>query len=303
MIIPPSLKPGDKIGLFATARKVSMEEMLPAIEVLQSWGLEVVMANNLFAEDRQFAGTDEQRTKGLQTLLDDGLVKAVIIARGGYGTIRVVDHLNFSKFIQNPKWIIGFSDLTVLHSHIHQNFDISTLHATVAKLLPENEQAKESLRKILFGETLNYKIDPYLLNRNGNAKGQLIGGNLSLLYALTGSKSDIKTDGKILFLEDLDEYLYHIDRMMLSLKRSGKLNRLSGLVVGGMSDMKDNVIPFGKTAEEIIYDAVKAYDYPVCFNFPAGHIPENSALVFGMEVELNVSEDSVRLNTVSSQTL
>lgn len=288
-IQPPYLKKGDTIGIIACARKISREEISPAVEILKSWGLEVIQSKNLFNADHQFSGTDAERTKDLQTMLDDASVKAVISARGGYGTMRIIDKINFEKFKKNPKWIVGYSDITVLHSHIH-TLGFETLHATMPINFTKNEDALESLRKALFGENINYEIEPHPLNRKGIAVGELIGGNLSLLYALTGSISDIDTTGKILFIEDLDEYLYHIDRMMMNLKRSRKLSRLAGLVVGGMTDMKDNTIPFGKTAEEIILDSVKEYNYPVCCNFPAGHVDKNVALYLGRKAKLEVTE-------------
>ena len=291
MTIPSYLKKGDKIGIVACARKISKKELQPAIDILKGWGLEVVLSKNLFNSYHQFSGTDEQRTEDLQTMLDDASVKAVISARGGYGTVRIIDNLDFTTFKKNSKWIVGYSDITVLHSHIH-NFGIETIHATMLVNFENNEEAAETLRKSLFGEIINYEFQSHSLNRKGIAEGLLVGGNLSLLYALTGSDSDINTKGKILFIEDLDEYLYHVDRMMMNLKRSGKLNELAGLVVGGMTDMKDNAVPYGKSAEEIILDAVKEYNYPVCFNFPAGHIERNLALYFGRNYALNVGEKS-----------
>lgn len=284
---PEFLKKGDKIGIIAPARKVSMEEMLPAIEILNSWGLEVVLGKNLFCEENQFSGSDEQRAEDLQTMLNDSSIKAIISARGGYGTLRIIDKIDFSEFIKQPKWIIGYSDITVLHSHIH-TLGIATIHATMPINFTKNTEATESLRKGLFGETITYNFQTHPLNKNteNNTEGEIIGGNLSLIYALATSVSDIDTKGKILFIEDLDEYLYHIDRMMLNLKRSGKLTDLKALVVGGMTDMKDNAIPFGKTAEEIILDAVKEYNYPVYFAFPAGHIDRNLALYFGKKAKL-----------------
>lgn len=287
MTAPPYLKKGDKIGIVAPARKISKEEIQFAVEAFQKWGLEVVFGKNLFQAENQYSGSDEQRASDLQAFLDDSSVKAVISARGGYGTLRIIDKLDFTKFQKNPKWIIGYSDITVLHSHIH-NFGIETLHATMPINFQKNEESVETMRKVLFGEKLSYEMQNQPLNRKGEASGELVGGNLSLLYALQGSKSDISTDGKILFIEDLDEYLYHIDRMMISLKRSGKLSKLSGLVVGGMTDMKDNTVPFGKIAEEIIMDAVKEYKYPVCFGFPAGHQEKNLALPFGRRAKLIV---------------
>lgn len=294
MTRPPNLKKGDKIGIAAPARKISKEELQYALDLFTGWGLEIVFGKNLFNEDHQFSGTDEQRSSDLQSMLDDSSIKAIISARGGYGTIRIIDKLDFTEFRKHPKWMIGYSDMTVLHSHIH-NFGIETLHATMPINFSKNKEATETLRKVLFGEKLFSEFGSHPLNRKGSAEGELVGGNLSLLYALTGSISDVDTKGKILFIEDLDEYLYHIDRMMINLKRSGRLENLKGLIVGGMTDMKDNTIPFGKTAEEIILDAVQEYEYPVCFNFPAGHIDRNLGLVFGRKVKLEVKENKCEL--------
>jgi muramoyltetrapeptide carboxypeptidase len=291
MTTPPYLKKGDKIGIVACARKISKEQLQDAEKLFGNWGVEIVYGKNLFKEDHQFSGTDEERAEDLQAMLDDENIKAVISARGGYGTIRIIDKIDFAKFRKHPKWVIGYSDITVLHSHIH-NFGIETLHSTMPINFCLNDEANETLRKALFGEALSYEIVSHPLNRSGNAEGELVGGNLSLLYALTGSISDIDTTDKILFIEDLDEYLYHVDRMMINLKRSGKLSGLAGLIIGGMTDMKDNAVPFGKTAEEIICDAVKEYDYPVCFNFPAGHVDRNLAIIMGRKVKLEVDNGS-----------
>lgn len=291
---PPKLKPGDKIAIIATARKISTEEIKPAVEILQKWGFETAFGRNLFRENNQFAGTDKERTEDLQWALDDESINAILCARGGYGTVKIIDKIDFSKFTEKPKWIIGYSDVTVLHSHIHKNFEIETLHATMPINFPKNKEENESLislRKALTEEKISYEITPHPLNREGEAEGVLVGGNLSILYSLSGSKSDINTDGKILFIEDLDEYLYHIDRMMMNLKRSGKLANLAGLVVGGMSDMNDNTIPYGKTAVEIIKEAVEEYSYPVCFGFQAGHIADNKALILGRNAKLNVNNE------------
>jgi muramoyltetrapeptide carboxypeptidase len=290
MITPPYLKKGDRIGIVAPARKVSREEIQLAIEIFQKWGLKVVTGKNLFGSENQYSGSDEQRTEDFQKMLDDDSIHAVISARGGYGTLRIIDRLDFKKFQKNPKWIIGYSDITVLHSHIHQNFGIETIHATMPISFCKDEESVEALRNCLFGKNISYKINSHSLNQKGKAEGVLVGGNLSLLYALKGSKSDISTEGKILFIEDVDEYLYHIDRMMLSLKRANKLSKLAGLIVGGMTDMKDNEVPFGKTAEEIILDSVKKFGYPVCFGFPAGHQTKNLALILGRRVTLTVEE-------------
>lgn len=293
MITPPYLKTGDKIGIVACARKVSAEELEPALIAFKNWGLTVVPGRNLFKEKDQFAGTDEERAEDMQLMLDDPSIKAIICARGGYGILRIIDKLNFNSFRKNPKWVIGFSDVTVLHAHIH-NLNIETLHAKMLIDFMKDEGSSDTVKQALFGILKDYKMPSYSLNRRGTATGELVGGNLSLLYALSGSVSAIDTHGKILFIEDLDEYLYHIDRMMMNLKRSGKLSHLAGLIVGGMTGMKDNKIPFGKNAEEIILDAVKEYNYPVCFHFPAGHVDRNLSLYLGRKVQLKV-EEQVRL--------
>ncbi|MDQ3050663.1 MAG: LD-carboxypeptidase [Bacteroidota bacterium] len=288
---PAPLQPGDKIALVASARKVSPEEMQPAIDKLQSWGFEVVKGMYLFETDRQFAGTDQQRWADLQMMLDDASVKAILFARGGYGMVRIIDKLDFQRFLKSPKWLIGFSDVTVLHSHINVHHKTETLHAPMAINFPKTpEKILDKIRQLLSGQPVQYELSAHLFNRPGKAHAELVGGNLSLLYALAGTESDLHTKGKILFLEDLDEYLYHIDRMMMNLKRTGKLKTLKGLIVGAMNDMKDNTIPFGKSAEEIILEAVKEYDYPVCFGFNAGHLDENNPLVFGRKIKLVVTE-------------
>lgn len=295
LIQPPHLKKGDKIAIVASARKIVLEELDAAIRIFNSWGLEVVLSKNLFKQNNQFSGTDVERAADLQSALDDDSIKAIISARGGYGTIRIIDKIDFSKFIKNPKWVIGYSDITVLHSHIH-TLGIQTLHATMPINFSKNEEAVETLMKTLFAKEFAYEFDASVFNKKGVAEADVVGGNLSLLYALSGSVSDIDTKGKILFMEDLDEYLYHIDRMLLNLKRAGKLRHLAGLLVGGMTDMKDNAIPFGKTVEEIIIDAVKEYDFPVCFNFPAGHVDRNLALVLGKRMKLVVDEFGASLS-------
>jgi muramoyltetrapeptide carboxypeptidase len=292
MIIPPYLQKGDTIGIVSTARKVTPEEIFQAVEKFNEWGLNVVFGENLFNEYRQFAGTDEQRLLDFQKMLDEPKVKAVILARGGYGTVKIIDKIDFFSFAKNPKWILGYSDATVLHSHINKIFEIATMHCPMAFNFNAESatiEAIESIRKSLFGESLVYAFGPHFLNRNGMSEGILTGGNLSIIYSLTGTSSQIDTRGKILFLEDLDEYLYHVDRMMMNLKRSGLLSGLKGLMVGGMTEMKDNKIPFGLTAEEIILDAVKEYDFPVCFNFPAGHILNNRTLQLGRTVQLEIN--------------
>ena len=291
MILPSYLKKGDTVAIIATARKVSKEEIQPAVTFFESYGLCVVLGKNLFESSNQYAGTDVERAEDLQWALNDKSIKAIIIARGGYGTVRLMEHVDFTEFKRNPKWVVGYSDVTVLHSAIH-NIGVATLHATMPLNFSKNQDATRSLIKALLGKLTDIETEENYSNIAGTVQGQLVGGNLSLLYALSGTPFDIDTRDKILFIEDLDEYLYHLDRMMMQLKLSGKLSCLKGLIVGGITDMKDNAIPFGKFPEEIILDAVKDYDYPVCFDFPAGHIDRNLAMYFGREVELNVTDNA-----------
>ncbi len=292
MLVPHSLVKGDTILLIGTARARNKAALAPAIKILKSWGLNVVTGKNLYKVDHQFAGTDAQRAEDLQWAINHPTAKAVLIAGGGYGTLRIIDEVDFKPLLRAPKWFIGYSDTTVIQARLSR-LKIASIHGTMAFQFTRNKEATDSIRALLFGKPQNYSIPKNKLNRPGVATGKLVGGNLSLIYALSGSKDDLSTKNKILFLEDLDEQLYHVDRMMLQLKRSGKLKQLAALVVGGMSDMKDNAIPFGKTAEEIILDAVKEYDYPVCFNFPAGHIEKNMAICFGKKVEINVQKTAV----------
>jgi muramoyltetrapeptide carboxypeptidase len=293
LITPPYLKKNDKIGIAAPARKITAEELQPAIDLLKNWDLQVVLASNIFDSDNQYAGVVTHRQKGFQELLDDKDIKAIICARGGYGCVRIIDKLDFTRYKMHPKWITGYSDLTVFHSHIHSNYGIETLHSTMAINFPTNTaDALDSFKKALFGEKISYEIDSHIFNRTGKARGILVGGNLSILYSISGSVSDINTDGKILFLEDLEEYLYHIDRMMMQLKRNGKLKNLAGLIVGGMNNMNDNTIPFGKNPYEIICEAVSEYDFPVCFDFPAGHIENNKSMILGRQIEFSVDQKS-----------
>ncbi len=283
--VPLKLKKGDTIAIAAPARKVSKDELQNACTVFEQWGLKVLLHPKLFSECNQFAGEDNIRAEVFNDYLKNTEVKAIIAARGGYGSVRIIDRIDFSLLEKYPKWIIGYSDITVFHSHINRNFGLATIHATMPiNMQPHNIdiESVDSLQKILMeSEELNYTCKLHTLNRVGEAEGELVGGNLSVLYSLLGSSSDINTKGKILFIEDLDEYLYHIDRMIQALKRADKLSHLQALIVGGMSDMKDNAIPFGKSAEEIIKDAVAEYTYPVIFNFPAGHLSVNKALLFG----------------------
>ena len=294
---PNPLKKGDSVGLLALACKVDFEILKPAIDLMENvWGLKVILGKSLTSEYHQFAGNDAVRANDFQLMLDDPEIKAIFSARGGYGSSRLLDNIDFSAFQKSPKWVIGFSDITAVHCHIH-TLHIESLHATMPKLFLQEggEESLESLRKILFGESLSYEVLYNEMNRLGIGEGQIIGGNLALLVHLIGSKSDINYDNKILFLEDVNEYLYNIDRMMIQLKRSGKLKNLAGLIVGSFSDCKDNQVPFGKTANEIIREAVAEYNFPVCYNFPVGHEPQNWAMPCGREVILKVGNGGVLL--------
>ncbi|PHS07821.1 MAG: LD-carboxypeptidase [Kordia sp.] len=292
---PQSLQRGDLVAIVATARKMNRADLQKAIELLESWGLNAVVGKTIGKADHQFGGTDTDRITDFQEAMNNDAIKAIWCARGGYGTVRILDGLDFSKFTRNPKWVIGFSDVTALHSHIH-NLGVQSIHGlmpiTVKSSTPE---AILSLKNCLFGNPVKHKVPCESKNKYGIGEGELVGGNLSILYSLLGSESAIKTDGKILFIEDLDEYLYHVDRMMMNLKRNGYFNNLKGLIVGGMTKMNDNTIPFGKTTEEIILDNIKEFDFPVCFNFPAGHLKDNRALKFGKTVAFNVSKEGTHL--------
>lgn len=288
---PAYLQKGDKIAIVSTARRITKESIDPIAATLAEWGLIPVLGESIGAEFQQFAGEDALRTRDFQNMLDDPSIKAILCARGGYGTIRIIDQLDFAKFQQNPKWVCGFSDITVLHSHIYHNFGIPTIHSIMPSVWDTaTPEAIDTLRKALFGEELSYTNELVGENRVGKVNGILVGGNSSILSALVGSVSDVATKDRILFIEDLDEYLYHMDRMMISLKRAGKFSKLKGLIVGGMTEMKDNEIPFGLTMEEIIFSQVKEEAYPVGFGFPCGHIPDNRALRLGMECEVEVSD-------------
>ena len=293
MIIPKKLEAGDKIGVISTARKITIEELSPAIKTLESWGLKVVLGVNLFKEEDQFSGTVEQRTADLQSMIDDNSIKAILCARGGYGTVQIIDSIDFTNLKINSKWIVGYSDVTVLHSHLN-NLGIASLHATMPINFKSNtKESLSSLKNSLFGNLNSIECKAHPLNKFGKIVGHIVGGNLSILYSLLGSHSDIDTTGKILFIEDLDEYLYHIDRMLMNLKRNNKFTKLKGLIVGGMSDMNDNKISFGKTAEEIILEHTKDYEFPICFGFPAGHLTDNRCVRLGTSSLLEVNENGV----------
>jgi muramoyltetrapeptide carboxypeptidase len=293
--IPAYLTKGDTVAILATARKVEGESLEPAIKLLKSWGLNVITGKTIGLDNNQLAGADWQRATDFQQMMDNPTVKAIWCAKGGYGTVKIIDRLDFTKFKKKPKWVIGFSDATVLHSHIN-NFDIATLHAMVAiSVSRATPEAIESFRKAIFGEKLSYTIPPHAFNQFGQAHGELIGGNLSVLYSIIGSKSEADYKGKIIFIEDLDEYLYHIDRMMTNLERNDYFKNVKGIIIGGMTKMRDNDIPWGYDALQIIQQVTKEYKIPVCFNFPAGHIQDNRALVFGRQVTLDVSAAGTKI--------
>ncbi|MCB0510308.1 MAG: LD-carboxypeptidase, partial [Bacteroidetes bacterium] len=273
---PNYLKKKDKIAILSTARKISKLELEFAINLLEEWGLEVVLGASIGEEYHQFAGDDKFRAHDFQEHLDRSDIQAILFARGGYGSIRIMDYLDFTAFTKNPKWLIGYSDITIIHALVNNYLGIQSIHASMPINFAGNtKQSLESLRKALFGEKLSLSFERSSLNREGEIKGEIIGGNLSILYSLLGTKSSFNSDNKILFIEDLDEYLYHVDRMFLALKRANKLNQIKALIVGGMSDMKDNAIAFGSTAEEIILEHCKEFDFPICFNAPYGHLSDN----------------------------
>lgn len=290
LIRPFFLQAGDTVGIVAPGGKVSSPDIDRAIQVIEGWGLKVELGRHLFDENFQFAGTDEQRTADFQQMLDKSHIKAILCARGGYGTTRIIDRIDFSSFFNQPKWIAGYSDITALHCHLHSR-GVQSIHSIMPLTFGKEETADsvESLRKVLFGEKVQYQAREHTLNRMGEGRGEIIGGNLALLTSVTGTPSDIETIGKILFIEDINEYLYNIDRMMIQLKRSGKLDKLAGLIVGHFSDVKDNQTPFGKTAYEIIAESVQEFTYPVSYEFPIGHEPLNMAIPCGRVARLIVS--------------
>ena len=293
MIIPPYLDQGDTIGIIAPARKVTREEVEPAITLLQEWGYRVREGKNLYGAYRQFSGRDDLRASDLQECFDDPEVRAILCARGGYGSVRLIDRLDWRTLLRDPKWLIGYSDVTALHSHIHQRLGMESLHAAMPLNFRDtgNETALESLRMALQGTLRAYRVGPHALNRDGVAEGPLVGGNLSVIYSLLGSPSSPDVAGKVLFLEDLEEYLYHVDRMMMNLRRNGWLDKIAGLIVGGMTGMNDNTVPYGQSAEEIIREAMEGTGVPLAFGFPAGHIPDNRALLLGRRVRLEVGRE------------
>jgi muramoyltetrapeptide carboxypeptidase len=299
--IPPYLQKGDTVAIVCPAGFMPLENAETCISTLIDWGYKVKIGKTLGNQYHYFSGTDEERLADLQNMLDDESVKAILCGRGGYGVSRIIDQVNFKKFRKNPKWIIGFSDITVLHCHLLNKVKTASLHAPMAAAFNhdgfENEYVK-SLGDALSGKTAKYQSGSHPFNSEGKAKGLLVGGNLALLAHIIGTPSDIKTKGKILFIEDIGEYIYNVDRLLNQLKRAGKLDRLAGMIFGGFTEMKDTTIPFGKPIDEVLRDAVAEYDYPVCFHFPVSHDKENYALKVGLEYELKVGNNGVELREI-----
>ena len=305
-IIPPYLKSGDTIGITSPAGYITLPDIQPAMQQMGEWELKIQIGETIGKRDFTFGGTDEERARDFQKLLDDPSVNAIMCARGGYGFVRIIDKLNFKKFLARPKWIIGFSDITVLHSHLIKNFAVASVHSKMCNSFPEDwtiadpiqKETILSIRDALMGNKMEYSVIPNASNKPGLGLGILTGGNLKTLETLSGSASDINTDGKILFVEDTGEYLYSIDRMFWTLKRTGKLSHLKGLIVGGfkVKPSEDPAEEFGKKLEEIVLEKVSEYNYPVCFDFPVGHQKNNFALKCGVKHKLEVGEGVVRFS-------
>lgn len=301
LVKPPYLKAGDTVAIVAPSGilKNREREVQQATDLLKSWDLNVVVGKHVFSKFNHFAGTDDERCEDLQNAMDDPKISAIWCARGGYGTVRILDKLNYNKFRENPKWIIGYSDITALHNQLH-NEGFESLHAlmcvSLTKDLSEIENAISTFKAALFGEPTNYTLENSNYNRVGEANGQLIGGNLTILHTMLGSKESINTSGKILFIEEIGEYKYHIDRMLQSMKRAGYFNDLAGLVVGDMSKMRKNTTLWGTSVEQLILDALAEYNFPIVFNMPAGHEKDNRALVLGRSINLKVEKTKSRIS-------
>jgi len=295
--IPAYLDRGDTIGVVCPAGYMAMERVQQCLQILQAWGFKVKVGKTVGGNSTNyFSGTDKERLTDFQEMLDDDEVKAVLCARGGYGIGRIIEQIKFKKFAKQPKWIIGFSDVTVLHAHIYSNYKIATLHAPMAGAFNEGEnEFVLSLRSALTGTSAKYEVKPHEFNKIGMASGELVGGNLALLTHICGTSSDIKTKNRILFLEDVGEYLYNVDRMLYQLKRNGKFDKLSGVIIGGFTENKDTDRPFGKTVFEIIHEIFQEFDYPICFGFPVSHGIESYALKIGVEYNLSISSGKVIL--------
>lgn len=295
MKIPPYLKKGDTVAIVCTARKFFPEEAKPAIDLLESWGLKVKLGKTIGLDSCQLGGTDSERAADFQEQLDNDNIKAIWCARGGYGTVRIIDRIDFSKFKKHPKWVMGFSDVTVLHSHIN-TLNVATLHSIMPFTVPKApEEVKQTFKNALFGIKNSYTIPSKSYDKKGTAKGELVGGNLSIIYSLLGSKSSIDTKDKILFIEDLDEYLYHVDRMLQNMKRNDYFKNVKGIIVGSMRDMHDNEIPFGQNEVQLITEITKDLNIPIAFEFCAGHQKDNRTLVLGSQVSFEVNDTEIKL--------
>lgn len=296
LVQPDYLVKGDSIAIVAPAGILNNKQDLieKAKELAESWGLKVMIGHNVFNQNNHFAGTDLERANDFQKALDNPNIKAIWSARGGYGSVRILDALDFTKFTKSPKWIIGYSDITALHSHLH-TLGVQTIHGMMGTSMDfdpeESKESIETLRKALFGEQLFYEIEASNYNREGVAEGEIVGGNLTILLTMLGSKSSISTEGKILFIEEIGEYKYHIDRMLQSLKRAGYFENCKGLIIGDMSNIKKNTTKWGSSIEQLILDVVSEYNFPVLFDFPAGHETDNRALILGRKVSLSVNKE------------
>ncbi|MFC0515569.1 LD-carboxypeptidase [Mucilaginibacter angelicae] len=305
--IPPYLQPGDTIGITSPSGYISLADIMPSVQLMKSWGFKIEIGDNTGKKDFIYGGTDEERAADLQQMLDNSEIKAIMCARGGYGLVRIIDRLNFRHFKKNPKWVIGFSDITALHCHINRNFGIATIHSKMCNSFPDDWTKADpiqvatiqSIRQALVGESLDYSSPAVVQNRTGKAEAPIVGGNLSLIATLSGTPSDLDTDGKILFIEDTHEYLYNIDRMFWNLKQSGKLSRLAGLIIGGFQ-LKPDIEgeEFGRTIYDIVTEKVKEYSYPVCFDFPVGHQKNNFALKCGVQHTLEVGAEGSTLKSM-----
>jgi muramoyltetrapeptide carboxypeptidase len=299
--IPPYLKKGDTIGIVCPSGFMPAENADTCIRVLEQWGYKVKVGNTVGHQFHYFSGTDKERIQDLQKMLNDSSIKAILCARGGYGLSRMIDHLDFQKFKKHPKWIIGFSDVTVLHAHIFQHFQIATMHAPMAGAFNNDGYKNKyiaSLKDTIGGVQANYECAAHVFNKIGHAEAELVGGNLAIIAHLIGTHSSYKTRHKILFIEDVGEYLYNIDRMLIQLERAELFKHIKGLIIGGFSDMKDTTIPFGKDIYSLINEHVKDLKIPICFNFPVSHETENLALKIGVKYELKVEKEKVSLREV-----
>ncbi len=299
---PPLLQSGDTIGVCCPAGAVEASNMEAMYRQIRQWGFNLKTGKNVGKSYFKFSAPDKDRLMELQDMLDDEDIQAIFFARGGYGSVRILDQLDFTKFKEHPKWLVGYSDITCFHSHAHTNLNIISLHAHMGSAyIPEKREqlSTQSIYDALTGVKHAYSHIPHSLQRIGKTKGVMVGGNLALLSDLIGTDNDIDTQGKILFIEDISEYRYNIDRMMWQLLRAGKLDHLAGLVVGSFNDTQDNEVPFGMTEQEIIHEKVKQFKYPVCYDFPIGHQTHNLAIKVGATYELSVQENIVTLQEVS----